>query len=173
MTYSETLIPLAKITGTHGIKGFLKLRAFSETVGNLKVGGTVILRSKDGVMNRLKVENVVNHTAKAMIKFEGLDNINQIESFVNSEICLLRSQLPELGEDEYYWCDLIGLSVATTEGIELGLIENIFEAGSSDIYVVRSAEREYLIPAIADFIDTVDIKNGRMLVSPPEGLLDL
>jgi len=173
MTSSEMLIPLAKITGTHGIRGFLKLRPFSGTIGNLNVGETVILRSRDGALKPLKVESVVNNAAKAMIKFEGFDKINQIESLLNSDVCLLRSQLPEPGEDEYYWCDLIGLSVATTEGIELGVIESIFEAGSSDIYVVRNAEREYLIPAIADVISTIDIKNRRMLVSPPEGLLDL
>jgi 16S rRNA processing protein RimM len=81
--------------------------------------------------------------------------------------------LPEPEDGEYYWCDLIGLTVATVDGLELGTLREIFETGSSDIYVVRSAEREYLIPAIADVISRIDLKEGRMLITPLEGLLDL
>jgi 16S rRNA processing protein RimM len=89
------------------------------------------------------------------------------------EICLYRSQLPKLEEDEYYWYDLIGLEVVTVDGERLGSIAEIFETGSNDIYVVRGGKREYLIPAVSAVIDSVDLEGGRMLITPPEGLLDL
>lgn len=173
MTDSETLIPLGKITGTHGIRGFLKFHSFSGAVDSLRVGVTVTLKSGEGTLSRLELASVLNHAGKFMISFSGLDDINQVKMLVGSEICLLRSQLPEPEEDEYYWCDLVGLRVATTGGRDLGVIEEIFEAGSSDIYVVRGKDREYMIPAIADVISSVDMKKGLMLVSPLEGLLDL
>ena len=92
---------------------------------------------------------------------------------MGSELCLKRSQLPEPAEDEYYWRDLIGLIVFTDQGQELGKLVDIFETGSSDIYVVRGDEREYLIPAIADVISLVDISGNRMVITPLDGLLDL
>lgn len=173
MIDSETLIPLGKITDTHGIGGLLKFHSFSGTVNSLQTGAAVTIKSREGLLSRLELNNIISRAGKFIIGFKGLDDINKVQMLVGSEICMLRNQLPAPDEDEYYWCDLIGLKVATTDGVDLGVIEEIFETGSSDIYVVRNKIREYLIPAIADVISSVDIKNGRMLVSPLEGLLDL
>ena len=90
-----------------------------------------------------------------------------------SELCLKRSQLPVPNEDEYYWRDLIGLAVQTDQGIELGTLVDIFETGSSDIYVVHGPSKEYLIPAIADVITQIDIAGKKMVITPLDGLLDL
>jgi len=173
MIDSDTLIPVGKITATHGIRGLLKIHSFSGTSESLRVGGSVLIKNRTGILNTLELKSIASSGGKLLVGFNGLDDINQAQVLVGSEICLLRNQLPEPEDDEYYWCDLIGLRVATVEGVDLGVIEEIFEAGSSDIYVVRGAEREYLIPAIADVISSVDLKNGQMLVSPLEGLLDL
>ena len=173
MIDSETLIPVGKITSTHGIRGLLRMYSFSGNVESLRACDFVTVRSREGIPSRLELKSIASSGGKLVIGFVGLDDINQAQTYVGNEICLLRSQLPEPEDDEYYWCDLIGLRVTTIEGAELGVIEDIFEAGSSDIYVVRGMEREYLIPAIADVIRNVDLKNGRMLVSPLEGLLDL
>ena len=173
MIDSETLIPVGKITGTHGIRGLLKIYSFSGNIESLQACDFVTIKSSQGSLSRLKLKSIAATAGKLIIGFEGIGDIDQAKLHVGSEICLLRSQLPEPVNDEYYWCDLIGLKVITIEGRELGVIEDIFEAGSSDIYVVRSMEQEYLIPAIADVICSVDLKNGRMLVSPLEGLLDL
>ena len=173
MIDSETLIPVGKIIATHGIRGLLKIHSFSGNNESLRVGGSVIIKNRAGILSTFELKSIASSGGKLLIGFKGLDDINQAQVLVGSEICLLRKQLPEPEDDEYYWCDLIGLRVATVEGVDLGVLEEIFEAGSSDIYVVRGAEREYLIPAIADVISSVDIKNGRMLVSPLEGLLDI
>ena len=173
MIDSETLIPVGKITGTQGIKGLLKVHSFSGNIESLQACGSVTLKSREGILSKLELKSIAFNAGKLVIGFTGHDDINQVQSLVGSEICLLRSQLPEPDEDEYYWLDLIGLRVTTIEGADLGVIEDIFEAGSSDIYVVRGAGREYLIPAIADVISSIDLENGRMLVNPLEGLLDL
>ncbi len=173
MIDSEALIPVGKIIATHGIRGLLKIHSFSGNIESLQACSSVTIKSPDGVLTSLKLKSIASSAGKLVLGFLGLDDINQAQQFVGSEICLLRSQLPDPEDDEYYWCDLIGLRVVTNEGVELGVIEDIFEAGSSDIYVVRGTGREYLIPAIADVINSVDLKNGRILVSPLEGLLDL
>lgn len=173
MIDSDTLIPVGKIISTHGIRGMLKVHSFSGSCESLQACGSVTIKARAGNLSTLELKSISSSGGKLLVGFKGLDDINQAQTLVGSEICLLRSQLPEPEEDEYYWCDLLGLQVATMEGVELGVIEDIFEAGSSDIYVVRGGEREYLIPAIADVIRNIDLNTGRMLVSPLEGLLDL
>jgi 16S rRNA processing protein RimM len=81
--------------------------------------------------------------------------------------------LPELAEGEFYWCDLLGLKVVTDLGEFLGTLTDIIATGSNDVYVVKNDSREYLIPALADVVLEVDLDEGKMVVSPPEGLLDL
>lgn len=169
----DVLIPVGKIVGTHGIKGMLRVHSFSGNLESLQAAQTVTLKSKDGRLQDFGIKSVTPHAGKLMIGFRGLDDINLVLPLVGSEICLLRSQLPIPDENEYYWCDLIGLKVATITGEELGTIADIFETGSCDIYVVRTAEREYLIPAIADVISSVDLESGRMVIKPLEGMLDL
>lgn len=169
----DVLISVGKIIGTHGIKGMLKVHSFSGNIESLLGARTVTLKSKEGKLQEFGLKIVTPHAGKLMIGFKGLDEINLVLPLVGSEICLLRSQLPIPEENEYYWCDLLGLTVATVDGEALGTITDIFETGSSDIYVVRGMEREYLIPAIADVIRSVDLKSGRMLITPLEGMLDL
>jgi len=173
MSDSDVLIPVGKIIGTHGVKGLLKVHSYSGNIESLRSSHDVTIKSREGTVRHFGLKSVVPHAGKFMIGLKDLDDINLVQPLVGSEICLLRSQLPETEDDEYYWCDLIGLEVATVDGIELGTLTDIFETGSSDIYVVRGAEREYLIPAIADVISRIDLKEGRILVTPLEGLLDL
>ena len=173
MTQPETLIPVGKIVATHGVKGLLKVHSFSGNVKNLQQCGSLTIRSRDGVLSKLEVQSIIPRSQTLLMGFQGLDDINQAQQLIGSEICLERGQFPEPEEDEYYWCDLIGLRVFTVSGEELGEVGDIFEAGSSDIYVVRGAGKEYLIPAIADVISSIDLTERRIVVTPLEGLLDL
>ena len=167
------MITVGKIIGTHGIKGQLKVYSYSGNIDSLKAVSSILLKSPKGDMAEYELKNVALHAGKFIITLTGMNSINQAENLIGCEICLVYGQLPETGDDEYYWCDLIGLEVITADGLSLGKIRNIFETGSSDIYVVSNGEREYLIPAIADVIAHVDLKNGKMTVTPLEGLLDL
>lgn len=173
MVEPDLLIPVGKIIGTHGVKGLLKVHSFSGNVESIQAAGKVSLRSIDGKLREYAVKSIAAHSDKFLVALDKFDNIDQVLELVGSELCLLRSQLPEPEEDEYYWCDLIGLAVETSEGESLGKIAEIFETGSSDIYVVRGGKREYLIPAIGDVIKSVDLKGGKVVITPLDGLLDL
>ena len=131
------------------------------------------MKSPTGQLQEMHLETAAHHGGKFILHFNGYDNIDQALSLVGSEVCLLRSRLPKPDEDEYYWCDLMGLEVVTISGESIGVIADIFETGSSDIYVVRGSGKEYLIPAIANVITSVDIASGKMVITPMEGLLDL
>jgi 16S rRNA processing protein RimM len=76
-----------------------------------------------------------------------------------------------LGEDEYYWYQIIGLQVWTVEGRFLGKVTDILPTGSNDVYVVTGPEGEALVPAIEDVIALIDLEEGRLVVNPLEGML--
>ena len=173
MIDQDELIPVAKISGTHGIKGLLKIFSYSGNIESFQHSGTVFLKEKNGLLQEYSISGVAAHGGGFILSLAGFNDINQVLSFVGSELCLKRSQLPEPAEDEYYWRDLIGLAVSTDQGVDLGKIVDIFETGSSDIYVVRDGSKEYLIPAIADVISKVDIAGNKMVITPLDGLLDL
>jgi 16S rRNA processing protein RimM len=173
MRDSEELIPVGKIIGTHGIKGQLKLHSYSGNADSLATAGTVTLKSPDGTLHEQTINCFKANSGKFIIGLNGFDDINLVQLLQGTEVCLKRGQLPRLEENEYYWSDLIGLQVFTDDGTLLGEVTDIFETGSSDIYVVQGGEREYLIPAIADVIKSVDTAGGRIVITPLDGLLDL
>lgn len=173
MTDQNELVPVGKIIGTHGIKGLLKVFSYSGNIESLTYAESVLLKWQDGALREYAVKSVSAHAGGFILGLDGFTDINQVLSLTGSELCLKRCQLPEPGEDEYYWRDLIGLTVNTDQGVELGTLVDIFETGSSDIYVVRGSSKEYLIPAIADVITHVDIPGKKMIITPLDGLLDL
>ena len=173
MTDQDELIPVGKIIGTHGIKGALKVHSYSGNIDSLQSTKTAFLKKKDGTLCEYVIKSVSAHAGGFILYLDSFSDINQVLCFTGLEICLKLSQLPVTDQDEYYWRDLIGLVVHTDQGIELGTLVDIFETGSSDIYVVRGGSKEYLIPAIADIIADIDIQGKKMIITPLEGLLDL
>ena len=173
MTDNDILIPIGKITSTHGIKGFVKVHSFSGNIGNLSGVKDITIRFANGTTGQYRLKSLSANSSKLLVSFEGLNDIDMVKPIIGSEICIYRSQFAAPAEDEYYWCDLMGLHVSTIDGVELGTVADIFETGSSDVYVVKGNGREYLIPAIADVISNIDLEKGTILITPLEGLLDL
>jgi len=173
MSRIDELFPIGRISATHGIRGQLKVNLYSGSAETLCASDSVLLRTSRGETVSYGVAGVSGHGKKTILALKGFDNVNQVLHLVGAEILVRRDQFPDLGEDEYFWCDLIGLAVVTDEGVNLGRLEDIIETGSNDVYVVRSQERECLIPALDDVVVDVDLERGVMTVHPPEGLLDL
>lgn len=173
MRDSEELIQVGKIIGTHGIKGQLKVHSYSGNCESLSAARSVILKAADGTLSEFLLKSFNSNSGKFIICLTDFHDIDQVKPLVGCELFLKRCNLPKLSEDEYYWRDLIGLQVYTDDGILLGTIVDIFETGSSDIYVVRNEKREYLIPAIGDVVKQVDLVSGKIIITPLDGLLDL
>lgn len=173
MINNDELVPVGKITGTHGVRGLLKVFSYSGNIKSLQAAEAVLLKNKEGILSTHIITRVSAHSSGFILGLAGCSDMNQAQTFAGFELCLKRNQLPPTDDDEYYWCDLLGLTVCTDQGLELGTIVDIFETGSSDIYVVRNSDKEYLIPAIADVISTIDLPGKKMIITPLEGLLDL
>jgi len=169
---SETVL-LGKVVATHGIRGQLRVVLYSGDFSSVEGLDSVMLKRQDGAIDTFPVAAVARHGKKVLLALRGFASINQVLDLVGRELCVRRDQLPELSEGEFYWCDLLGLRVVTDRGEPLGTLTDIIATGSNDVYVVRSGEREYLIPALEEVVREVDLDDRIMKVSPPEGLFDL
>jgi 16S rRNA processing protein RimM len=167
------LILLGKIVATHGIRGQLRVVPYSGHFDTFLAIGSVTLKDAAGRMVGYDIASAAVHGKKLLLALKGYADINQVEHLVGCELYVDRDQLPLPDEDEYYWYDLLGLTVVTASGEQLGSLESIIETGSNDVYVVKSGEREYLIPALAEVVTSIDLDAKVMTVTPFEGLFDL
>lgn len=176
MTTAESnLIAVGRINGTHGIRGQLRFHSYSGNLESLATADLVLLAGNDGSRKSVRIKRAIQHAGKILLTLEGYDSINEASHLIGTELLLQREQLPEPAADEYYWQDLIGLTVMTVNGELLGTLTEIMETGANDVYLVhnRQTGREYLLPAIASVIGNVDLQARQMTVTPLEGLLDL
>lgn len=175
ITADSNLIAVGRINGTHGIRGQLRFHSYSGNLESLATTEEVVLAGNDGSQKTVRIKRAVQHSGKILLTLEGYDSINETSHLIGTELLLQREQLPEPAADEYYWQDLIGLSVVTDNGELLGTLTDIMETGANDVYLVhnRQTGREYLLPAIASVISNVDLQARHMIITPLEGLLDL
>jgi len=173
MSLKNEPVLLGKLVATHGIKGQLRVAVYSGEFETFLSLASLMLKAPDGRMETFQVAAVAVHGKKLILSLEEYDNINQSLQLVGHEVYVARDQLPALSEGEFYWSDLLGLRVETDHGEVLGELVDIIATGSNDVYVVKDGKREYLIPDLADIVLDVNLDDGIMKVSPPEGLLDL
>jgi 16S rRNA processing protein RimM len=173
MPDKDKLVLIGKVAATHGIRGYLRVVPYSGEADSICTKSHIVLLGPNGELDTVEISSSVVHGRKVLITLKSFSDINQVKHFVGREIYVTREQLPDLAEGEYYWCDLIGLRVMTTLGECLGELSDIISTGSNDVYMVRSGEKEYLLPALDDVIMDVNLDSGIMVVNPPEGLLEL
>ncbi len=173
MSRSKEPVLLGRVAATQGIKGELRIAAYSGQFEAILALTSLMLKGPDGRIESFEVAASVVRGKKLVVALKGFDNINQVLHLVGRELYATREQLPALAEGEFYWCDLLGLTVVTDRGEPLGTVREIIATGCNDVYVVKGGEREYLIPALEDVVRDIDLDAGTMTVSPPEGLLDL
>ncbi len=161
---------IGKIVGIHGIKGTNKLRSYAESLSVFAPGRSILIRGLNGRETRYEINWVKPHTGTPLLSLKGITNNDQAKTMVGSELFIPESELPELGEDTYYWHDLIGIEVYTVAEEFLGRIESIIETGSNDVYVVKRDKKEVLVPALETVVLEIDLKHKRMRVDLPEGL---
>lgn len=153
-------VVLGRVSGLFGVKGWVKV--FSDTQPRQGiVDYPVWYLGEEHRPYPLKQGKAHGKSVVALL--EGVDDRDQAAALLESEIAIPRSQLPEAGDDEYYWADLEGLQVVTREGVELGQVDYLFETGANDVMVVQG-ERQRLLPFIADVVLEVSLPEGRILV---------
>lgn len=168
------LLSIGKIVGVHGLKGVLKVFSYAESTTRYTSGMPLHLKDSQGNGFVLKVVWAKSHSKTTLLFLEGINNRDQAEELVGSELFIDKSALEVLEEGTYYWTDLMGLSVYSLAGNYLGELTAILQTGSNDVYVVKkmegTTETEVLIPALSSVVRDIDLDQRVMRVDLPEGL---
>ena len=145
-------IYLGKITGVHGIKGWLKIQSFSSPLENILNYPLWIINNR-GQEGFYSVEQGRKHSNKILVKLEKIDDRTKAESFINSKIKIMRSDLPKLTNESYYWSDLKGLSVLNSKEKLIGIVDSLIETGANDVMVVNTTkDKRIIIPFVMNEI---------------------
>lgn len=168
----DELLQVGAITSTHGIKGEVKVFPTTDDPNRFKVLKNVILDT-DKELIELEITGVKFFKQFVILKFKGINDINDIEKYKGKKLLVTRENAVELEEGEYFIADLIGLKVVTDEDEEFGELTDVLQTGANDVYEVKMINgKEVLIPAIKDCILDVNIKEGVMKVHLLKGLID-
>ena len=154
---------MGRITAPFGVKGWVKVRPLTAAARNLLDYPRWQVQRDAGWQEYEVAEARVHSPTEVVARLAGLDDRDAAARLRGADIAVARSALPQAGQDEYYWADLIGLRVVNGEARELGAVVEILETGANDVLVVRG-ERERLIPFIASVIREVDAAGGVLRV---------
>ena len=167
----EQLLQVGVISSTHGVRGEVKVFPTTDDVKRFKKLKEVILDT--GREERtLEIEGVKFFKNMVILKFKGIDNINDIEKYKGKSLLVDRAHAVRLQKDEYFVADMIGMEVYTEDGVLFGTLKDVMETGANDVYVIDMTDgREVLIPAIKQCILKVDVENARMDIHLMEGLV--
>lgn len=159
------------ISSTHGIAGEVKVFPTTDDVNRFKELKEVILDT--GKTNiSLEIEGVKFFKQMVILKFKGIDNINDIEKYRGKDLLVTRENAVELDEDEYFISDIIESEVLDEDGIKLGVLTEVLSTGANDVFVIKSKEdKEILIPNIKDCVLDINIDEKKIIVHLLDGLL--
>lgn len=169
----EDMFRVGVISSTHGVRGEVKVFPTTDDPQRFRRLKEVTLDTGRERLS-LKIQNVKFFKNMVILKFEGYDNINDIERYRGKELWIRRDQAVDLKKDEYFIADLVGMTVTEEDGRVLGTLTDVIQTGANDVYVVKMENgKEILLPAIRQCILHVDVEAGQMQVHLLPGLLDL
>ncbi|MDR7812524.1 ribosome maturation factor RimM [Lacrimispora sp.] len=168
----DNLLRVGVISSTHGVRGEVKVYPTTDDVNRFKSLKNVILDTGREHMD-LEIQGVKFFKNMVILKFKGYDSIDDIEKYKGKDLLITRDQAVELGPNENFIVDLIGLRVVTEDGEEFGILTDVIKTGANDVYEVKTAEgKEVLLPAIKECVLNVDLTEGTVTVHIMDGLLD-
>lgn len=166
----KEVVLIGKIVGAHGVKGTSKISAYVESLTIFKPGTALLVCNPEGSENSYEIDWVKPHSRGALLALKDVSSRDQAKTLVGSELYIQRARLPKLEDGAYYWFDLIGLKVYTSDDQYLGRLDSIIETGANDVYVVNKDDQEILIPALKSVVRSIDIGKKIMRVELPDGL---
>ena len=165
-------LKIGGIISTHGLKGEVKVYPTTQDVHRYDVLDTAYIEMPSGKIS-VHVERVRYFKNLVIVKFRGLDRIEDVEGYLKHDLYVSREDAIELGENEYFVGDVIGLKVITDDGRVLGILDDVMETGANDVYVIASQEepgKEILLPVIRDVILETSLEEGYIKVHLLPGL---
>jgi len=168
----EERLQVGIISSTHGVHGEVKVFPTTDDVNRFRKLKEVILDTgRENLV--LEIAGVKFFKQFAILKFKGIDTLNEVEKYRGASLYVTRANAVKLKKDEYFIADLIGLSVQDENGQKIGVLKEVLETGANDVYIITMNDgRELLLPAIKQCVLKVDVEAGFIQVHILDGLLD-
>lgn len=164
-------LEIGQVVNTFGIQGMVKVNPFTDDIKRFDKLKTIYIQNKKGI-KEYEVQEVKYHKNMVLVKLKGIDNPEDADLLRQSYLLVDREKEEPLEDGVYYIVDLLGLEVYTDENQLLGTLEDIYNTGSNDIYVVKNQlGKQILLPGISDVIKKVDLEAKRIVVHLLKGLL--
>lgn len=162
---------IGQIVNHFGIKGMVKVNPFTDDISQFEEMETILV-DKKGSLLEIQIEEVKYSKNQVLLKLKGIDTVEDAEKYRNCYLKLPREKARKLPKNTYFIADLIGLEVYTEEGNLLGKVDDIYNTGASDIYVIKDElGKQILLPAIKDVIKQIDLEQEKIVVHLLEGLV--
>lgn len=168
----EEILQVGVISSTHGIRGEVKVFPTTDDPGRFKKLKHVILDTGKEQKN-LEITGVKFFKQFVILKFKGIDNINDIEKYKGKSLYVTRENAVRLKKDEYFIADLVDMQVVLEDGTPFGVLTDVMKTGANDVYCIQTQEHgEVLIPAIGECILDVDVEGQKMTIHLMPGLVE-
>jgi len=169
------MVLVASVNRAQGLAGELQVRLETDKPEELFTPGRVFALDEPplGLAERLTLESGRPHGRSWVLKFEGIEDRHVAERYAGRRLLLPKDELPELEEGEFFLHELVGLEVQDETHGPVGQVEAVYEAAGPPLLVVRSEEREHLVPFDGEFVSRVDREAGVLWIDAPAGLFDL
>jgi 16S rRNA processing protein RimM len=166
-------VPLGRVVGVHGLKGMVRVGITGRSVDfdpeTFMALGEILLGGEP-----FRVVKAARGSGHVLVRLAGIDSRDEALALMGREVQGEAGRFPELPPGEYYWFQVLGLTVMHAgDGTVLGTLSEIWPTGAHDVFVVRRGKREVLLPAVEEVIQEIDLEGGCIKVRPPEGLLEL
>ncbi len=165
---ADNRICVGAVAGAFGVRGEVRLKSFTAQPEDIAEYNP--LYSEDGQQS-FSVSLIGQTKNGFTARLTGIQTKEQADALKGMRLFVDRDVLPELPDDEFYHADLIGLDVYDTGGTLLGRVENVLNHGASDLLEIKPASGEtILLPFTIALVPTVDLRAGRLVADPPDGL---
>ena len=172
-TNKDEWITIAVIARPHGVAGEVSAEILTDFPERFLELESVGLCKSGDLLGEVRIEEAKFHQGRVLLKLAGYDTVDQAETLREARLVIPRSELFELPADNYYTFDLIGCEVVTSSGQQVGKVTAVHDYGASPLLEVKDGSHEYLIPLTHTICPDVNVANKRIVIEPPEGLLDL
>lgn len=167
------LIPFGKVLKAHGLSGEVNVVPFSREFHNLiRLERVFIQRKLDESPCEFKIIRRGFQKNFAIVELQGVKSIEDAEELRGCTVMVDTSDLLEPEEDEYYWFQLRGLRVYSTQGIYLGIVENVMDSVQQSLLIIKKGQKEFLVPMVDSIVKEINLEDSLIVVSPIKGLLD-
>ena len=166
----DEFLQIGKVLKPHGIRGRIKMEYFGDDLDRFDSYQEVFIPNGLGRPRRYGVLNVVSSPPRLILQLEGVTRIEDVEPLAGKPVMVKRADLPPLEAGEYYCAELLGMTVETDEGREIGYVKDIFATGAHDVLVVEGKRRDILLPVTDLVVTHIDRQKRVMRVHRLEGL---